>query len=138
MGILIILGVLMLLIGLAVQVFKWYFLLPGYQALTVEMKGYVDVHSMAKFTALGYYFNAGLLLVSGVIDYSGIQINPLAIAIIVLSTLIFISIFVQRYNGNLFDDQHHLIWKSVKNIILPISVFSTIWIIVCGLCLWLL
>lgn len=137
MSILLMLSGLMLFMGLAVQVFKWYFLLPGYHVLTIEMKGYVDVHSMAKFTALGYYFNAGLLLLCGGLAYGGIQINQLAIAIIVISTLIFISIFVQRYNGNLFDDQHQLIWKSVKRIILPIVGFSIVWICVCGLCLWL-
>lgn len=118
----ILLGLIMIALGLSIHVFKLYFLVIGYSTLSVEKKAYVDIRSMAKFMGLVYYFDGALLLVAEFMALKGVIINPVAIAVIIVVSIIFMLCFVQRYNGNLFDEEHKIQKEALKQIMIPMTL----------------
>jgi len=118
----ILLGLIMIALGLSIHVFKLYFLVIGYSTLSVEKKAYVDIRSMAKFMGLVYYFDGALLLLSEFMALKGVIINPIAIAVIIVVSIIFMLFFVQRYNGNLFDEEHKIQKEALRQILIPMTL----------------
>ena len=118
----ILLGLIMIALGLSIHVLKLYFLVIGYSTLSVEKKAYVDIRSMAKFMGLVYYFDGALLIFSDLMALKGVLISPVAIAVIIVVSIIFMLFFVQRYNGNLFDEEHKIQKEALRQIMIPMTL----------------
>ena len=61
-----ILAVIFLLLGLAIHVFKWYFLISGYNLMSKQKKENVDTQGLGKLMGYYCYFNTIIFLLLGV------------------------------------------------------------------------
>lgn len=124
-----ILALLLIFLGFAVQKLKWYFLISGYNMMTKEQQQNVDVEGLAKLIGLYSYALAALFLVIGVVsylDYTNFMM-PLIVLIVVLTVIVVAK--SQKYNHNLFDENGK--WKkgASKNFKLP-AIISAITLVV--------
>jgi hypothetical protein len=55
-------GVFFILIGLAVHVFKWYFLISGYNTMSKEKKANVDTEGLGRLMGIYSYVNGGVFI----------------------------------------------------------------------------
>lgn len=122
--------------GLAVHVFKLYFLISGYNTMPVEKKANVDVKSIAKVMGIVFYFDGALLILTSLILNMGIKFSPVPIFVILVISVVFMLIFLQRYDGNLFDENHKLKKGSLKQFLMPASLSSVAVIVVLILAVW--
>ena len=123
-----VIGCLMIAMGLAVHVFKMYFLISGYNTMPVEKKANVDVKSIGKVMGLVFYFDGALLILTSALLYMGLKFSPAPIFVIIAISVVFMLIFLQRYDGNLFDENHKLKKGSLKQFLMPASL-STVAVI---------
>ncbi|MGI6748877.1 MAG: DUF3784 domain-containing protein [Anaerovoracaceae bacterium] len=100
----IIIGVLFIAIGLAVHVFKKYFLIAGYNTMSKEKKANVDIESLARLMGLYSYVNGGILILAGVLHALGLK-QALILTIVFFSvSTIYLLIKAQKYDGNNYDE----------------------------------
>ena len=104
-----ILVVLFLFIGFAMQKLKWYFLISGYNTMTKEQKENVNVKALGKLLAIYSYSLAGLFALIALVDWLDYSqfIMPLLILFIILT--VFVVVKSQKYNHNIFDENGK--WK---------------------------
>ena len=69
-----IMSVSFVFIGLSVHVFKWYFLIAGYNTMSKEEKANVDIESVARIMGYWGYFNGVLFLIVTLLSTLGVEI----------------------------------------------------------------
>ena len=131
-----VIGVLMIVMGLAVHVFKMYFLISGYNTMPVEKKANVDVKSIGKVMGLVFYFDGALLILTSALLYMGLKFSPAPIFVIIAISIVFMLIFLQRYDGNLFDEDHKLKKGALKQFLMPASLSTVVVIAVLVMVIW--
>jgi hypothetical protein len=109
-----IIGLFFIIMGLAVHVFKWYFLISGYNTMSKEKKANVDTEGLGRLMGIYCYVNGGLFFVVGVLQAIGLKpvLTP-AIVFFCISTVYFL-IKAQKYDGNIYDENGKLrkgAWK---------------------------
>jgi len=129
-------GLLLIAMGLSVHVFKMYFLISGYNTMPVEKKANVDVRSIAKVMGIVFYFDGALLILTSILNYVGIKFSVTPVFIVIAVSIVFMLIFLQRYDGNLFDENHKMRPGALKQMLIPISFIGLIFIVVAGLMIW--
>ena len=118
----IIIGVLLIAIGLAVHVFKWYFLISGYNTMSKEKKANVDTEGLGRLIGIYSYANSGVLIAMGVLDALGLKL-PLTLVIVFFSiSTIYLLIKAQKYDGNIYDENGKLRKGAWKQFALPVSI----------------
>jgi len=101
-------GAFFIFIGLAVHVFKWYFLISGYNTMSKEKKANVDTKSLGRLMGIYSYFNGALFIAAGILYALGVRKwLGLTFAAFGISTLCML-IKAQKYDGNLFDENGKL------------------------------
>ena len=131
-----IIGLMLIALGLAVHVFKLYFLISGYNTMSVEKKANVDVRGMAKIMGIVLYFDGLLLILLSILQYSGIKLSSVPIFAVIVISFLFMLVFLQRYDGNLYDENHKLRKGALKQMLKPVSFTGLILIVVAGLMIW--
>lgn len=97
------LGIFFIFMGLSVHVFKWYFLISGYNTMPKEKKANVDTVGLGRLMGIFGYFNGGVSLIMALVMALGFRpVHTPFIVLFVLST-IFLLIRAQRYDGNIYD-----------------------------------
>lgn len=119
-------GVLFILIGLAVHVFKWYFLIAGYNTMPKEKKAKVDTAGLGRLMGIYAYINGGMFLLIGVLQVLGFapRLEPV-IAFFLLSTL-YLLVRAQKYDGNIYDRTGKLRPGAWKQLALPAGTFAVV------------
>ena len=101
-------GAFFIFIGLAVHVFKWYFLISGYNTMSKEKKANVDTKCLSRLMGIYAYFNGTLFIAAGIFYALGVRKwLGLTFAVFGISTL-YMLIKAQKYDGNLFDENGKL------------------------------
>ncbi len=95
-----IMSVSFVFIGLSVHVFKWYFLIAGYNTMSKEEKANVDIESVARIMGYWGYFNGVLFLIVTLLSALGVEFAPMVGLIIFGGSTVFLLIFLQRYDHN--------------------------------------
>lgn len=113
---------LFLFLGLGVHVFKWYFLISGYNTMPREKKAKVDIKGMARVIGLYSYFNSVVFFLAGWMNLLDIKGGMLISIILVLASTGYMVVKSQRYDGNLFDEHGNLIKKSRRKYWFPIAI----------------
>lgn len=131
-----IIGVLFIVIGLAVHVFKWYFLIAGYNTMSKEKKAKVDTRGLGRLMGIFAYVNGGLFIMMGVLQALDLRL-PLTPAII----FFFVSTFyllvkAQKYDGNLFDEEGKLQKGAKKQFTITVGILAIIFLFVAVLMLY--
>ena len=83
-----------------------------------------------------FYFDGTLLILSSILNYVGIKFSITPIFVIIAVSVVFMLIFLQRYDGNLFDENHKMRPGTLKQMLKPISFTALILIVVAGLMIW--
>jgi hypothetical protein len=118
----IIMGAFFIFVGLTVHVFKWYFLISGYNTMPKEKKANVNVKGLGRLIGIYSYINGGVLIAMGVLNALGIkQVLTPAIVFIGIST-VYLLIKAQKYDGNIYDENGKLRKGAWKQFILPVGI----------------
>jgi hypothetical protein len=118
----IIIGVFFIAIGLAVHLFKWYFLISGYNTMSKEKKANVDTKGLGRLMGIYSYVNGSVFIVMGVLQAMGLKpgITP---AIVFFSiTTVYLLIKAQKYDGNIFDENGKLRKGAGKKLVVPVGI----------------
>lgn len=62
-----------IMMGIAIRVFKWYFLISGYNTMSKEKKDKVDIEGLARFMGMYLYANGAAFLAAGILQDIGIK-----------------------------------------------------------------
>jgi len=130
------LGVFFIGLGLGVHVYKWYFLISGYNTMSKEKKANVDTKSLGRLIGIYSYVNGGVLILMGLLH--GIDFKPSlipAIAVFSISTL-YVMVKSQKYDGNLFDPYGKLRPGAKKKLAVPAGILVASFILVAVLLLF--
>lgn len=118
----IIMGAFFIFVELTVHVFKWYFLISGYNTMPKEKKANVNVKGLGRLIGIYSYINGGVLIAMGVLNALGIkQVLTPAIVFIGIST-VYLLIKAQKYDGNIYDENGKLRKGAWKQFILPVGI----------------
>lgn len=98
-------GALLIVIGLAVHVFKWHFLISGYNTMSKEKKAKVNVLGLARVIGIYLYINGGLLMAVACLQLLGIRINLVPLIAFFVVATIYMIFKAQKYDGNIYDDK---------------------------------
>jgi len=129
----IIIGVFFIVIGLLVHVFKWYFLISGYNTMSKEKKANVDTEGLGRLMGMYSYVNGGVFIVVGVLHVLGqkLVLTP-AIVFFCIST-VYLLIKAQKYDGNIYDENGKLRKGAWKQFALPVGIIFVTLIFVAAL-----
>lgn len=98
-----IIGVVFLLVGLAVHVFKCYFLISGFNTMPKEKKKNVDTKGLGRLMGLYSYLNGAVFILAGFSYLAGMRNMPMfSFAFLVITTIILL-VKAQKFDGNLYD-----------------------------------
>jgi hypothetical protein len=116
-----IIGAFFIAIGLAVHVFKWHFLIAGYNTMSKEKKANVDTEGLGRLMGVYSYINGGILIVMGVLYAFGLK--PVLTPVIMLFGIstIYLLIRAQKYDGNIYDKSGKMIEGAWKQFVLPVG-----------------
>jgi len=96
-------AMLFILLGLAVHVGKWYFLIAGYNTMSKEQQAKVNTKALGRLIGFYCYANGGVFLLMGVLSELGIPSGvTLGLIFLGISTL-YVLVKAQKYDGNLYD-----------------------------------
>ncbi len=132
MWISIIVGVTFILIGLAVHVFKWYFLISGYNTMSKERKEKFDIEGFSSLMGIYGYANGIVFLGAGIMTALDFEANmTIPFTFLILST-IYLLIRGQRYDGNIYNKEGKIRKGAGKQLALPliITIGTTIFVVV--------
>ena len=86
-------GVFLIVMGLLVHVFKWYFLISGYNTMSKEKKAKVNTEGLGRLIGMYSYVNGGVFIVLGVLH--ALDLKQYDIAIVFLYFHIYLLIKAQ-------------------------------------------
>lgn len=116
-------GGLFIAIGLAVHVFKWYFLISGYNTMSKEKQANVDTKGLGRLMGIYCYVNGSIFIAIGVLHALGLKPGiPPALVVLVVST-IYLLFKAQKFDGNIYDENGKLRKGAGKQLVLPIGIF---------------
>lgn len=110
----ILMGMTLLLIGLAVHKFKAYFLIAGYNTASKKEKEQVNIKGLAKLFGLYGYVNGGVFLGSAALEALGIQVPITPSLLFFIGSTVALVFLSQKYDHSLKDDQGELNQKGKK------------------------
>lgn len=95
-------GGFLIALGLAIHIFKWYFLISGYNTMPDEKKANVDTKKLGRMMGIYSYFNGGLSIIMGILYALGLKpvITP-AIVFFCFST-VYLLIKAQKCDRNIY------------------------------------
>jgi hypothetical protein len=120
----ILIGCFFIAMGLAVHVFKWYFLISGYNAMSKEKKANVDIKSLGRLIGFYSYFNGCIFIVMGVLYELGLKSGIAAATVIFGVSTVYLLFKAQRYDGNIYDESGRLRKGAGKQLILPAVIVA--------------
>jgi len=128
-------GVFFIALGLAIHVFKWYFLISGYNTMSKEKKANVDVKNLSRVVGIYFYVIGGVAIAMGVLNSLGFkQVLVPAIVIFGIST-IYMLIKANKYGRSVSskDDERGKLqkgtWERI-NLRTIISIVAVILVVV--------
>jgi len=118
----IILGIFFIGIGLAVHVFKWYFLISGYNTMPKEKKANVDTAGLGRLIGIYAYINGGVFIFMGVLQALGFKpVQTPAFVFFIIST-VYLLVKAQKYDGNIFDQDGKIRKGAGKQLAVPAAI----------------
>ena len=104
MWIFIIVGLSFIGIGLAVHVFKMYFLIAGYNTMPKEQQEKVDVKGLGRMMGIYSYINGAIFIIAGILLGYGIDEGLTVAVIFVAVSTIFIVIKAQKFSADAVNE----------------------------------
>jgi hypothetical protein len=115
-------GAFFIAIGLAVHVFKWYFLIAGYNTMSKEKKAKVDTEGLGRLMGIYSYVNGGVFIVVGLLHALGLKPSMTPVIVFFTISTVYLLIKAQKYDGNIYDENGILRKGAWKQFILPVGI----------------
>lgn len=96
-------GIFLIFMGLSVHVFKWYFLISGYNTMSKEKKANVDTAGLGRLMGIFGYFNGGIMIIMAILQALGLKPSMVPVIVIFIASTILLLIKAQKYDGNIYD-----------------------------------
>lgn len=132
-----VIGSLFISLGLAVHVFKMYFLISGYNTMREEKKANVDTEKLGRLMGVYCYANGGVLILTGMFNALGIEFGLSPSLIFLAVSTVYLLIKAQKYDHNIYDENGKLKKGAWKQLALPLGATAAILIFVATLMLFL-
>jgi uncharacterized membrane protein len=117
-----ILAGMFVLMGVAVHVFKWYFLIAGYNTMPKEKKEKVDTKGLGRLMGVYSYLNGAVLFVMGIFYAAGIELSMTPVLVFFGVSTVYLIIRAQKYDGNVFDKDGRVRKGAGKQFIVPLAI----------------
>lgn len=119
-------AIFFIMTGIAIRVFKWYFLISGYNTMSKEKKDKVDIEGLARFMGMYLYANGIAFLAAGILQAVGFEAGVMvAWAFFGVST-IYLLIRAQKFDGNIYDENGKLREGTWKQLAIPAGIVAAI------------
>lgn len=122
MWLLFLFGLFLIFMGLTVHVFKWHFLIAGYNTMPKEKKAKVDVEGVARLMGFYGYINGAVFILVGVLQAFDIEIGVIPPFVFFGLSTVYLLIRVQRYDGNLYDKSGKFRKEAGKQVAAPVTI----------------
>ena len=115
-------GLFFILLGTLIYVFKWYFLISGYNTMSKERKEKVNIKALSKLIGC-YCFSNGIMFILTEILYDlniekSIAVSEIFFAI----STIYLLVKAQTYDGNIFDENGKIRKGAGKQFTIPATI----------------
>lgn len=121
---------LFIALGLAVHVFKWYFLIAGYNTMSKEKKEKVDTKSLGRLMGFYAYANGLVFLIMGLLQAANIKIGMTPWLVFFGVSTVYLLVKAQKYDGNIFDERGKLRKGAGKQLAVPLGITAVTLILV--------
>lgn len=126
-------GGFFILMGLAVHVFRWHFLIAGYNTMSREKKKNVDTEGLGRFMGIYSYANGVIFFGMGLLQALNVEVSITpALGFFAVSTSYFL-IRAQKFDGNLYDEKGKLRQGAGKQMAIPLGILGVTIIAVAAL-----
>jgi len=115
-------GGFLVFIGILVHVFKWHFLISGYNTMSKERKAKVNITSLARLMGIYLYVNGALFVVAGILQILGLKITMTPVFIFFTLATIYMIFKAQKFDGNIYNENGDLQKGAKKHIILVVVI----------------
>lgn len=128
----IIISLFCIFMGLSVHVFKWYFLISGYNTMPKEQKKNVDTKGLGLLMGLYGYANGVAFLVLGILELLGKKPSILPALIFSAVSTVYLIIKAQKYDGNVRKKGGKMFKKQGQNptVSIVITIISIVFVAV--------
>ncbi|MFA5451061.1 MAG: DUF3784 domain-containing protein [Dehalococcoidales bacterium] len=133
MWIFVVIGLILIGIGLSVHVFKWYFLIAGYNTMPEEKRKKVNTEGLGRLLGIYCYVNGGMFILAGVLQTLGIKQVLVPTIIFFCIATIFILVKAQKFDGNIYNTDGKLLKGAWKQLVIPLGIVFVAVIFVCVL-----
>ncbi len=110
------------ILGIAVRVFKMYFLISGYNTMSREKKTNVDTKGLGRLLGFYCYANGAAFLLKGFLDALNLKISMTPFFMFLAVSTVFLLLIAQRYDGNIYDEKGKLRKGAGKQLALPFGI----------------
>ena len=123
MWIFFIIGIIFIALGIAVHVFKLYFLISGYNTMSKAKKANVNSAGLGRLMGIYSYANGGIYIVTGILHALGFTSATIPAIIFTMISTFYLLIKSQKFDGNIYDKDGKRKKKSSKQNIFSIIIF---------------
>jgi len=99
MAIMLAVGFLFAVLGVLIRYFKWYWLISGYNTMSVERKKLVDIEALGNFMGNCLFLIAGLQLLGAYLLYINFPEASQVIPLAVVALIIYMLFNAQKYDS---------------------------------------
>lgn len=92
-----------IMIGIAIHVFKWNFLIAGYNTMSKEQQEKVNIKGLGRLLGIYSYANGIVFLLMGILYAMDIKIGITAAILFLGISTVYLLMKAQKYDGNLND-----------------------------------
>ncbi len=96
----VLISLLLFVLGVAIKYFNWDWLIAGYNTMSKERKGDINIEGLRKFMGNNLFILASLLLIAFIFDYLGNGITSIIMFGFFIIYIIYMVIRAQKYDLN--------------------------------------
>lgn len=125
-----------IMMGIAIHVFRWYFLISGYNTMSRQKKEKVDIKGLARFMGIYLYANGIAFFIVGLFQAMGVESGSEAVWAFFGISTIYLLVRAQKFDGNIYDENGKLREGAWKQMAIPLGIVAAILIGVAVLMLY--
>lgn len=110
------------LLGVAIHIFKWYFLIAGYNTMPKEKKEKVDTLGLGRLMGIYSYANGFVFLGMGILSAVDIKLSAAPAYVFLGISTMYLLIKAQKYDGNLYDEHGKMRKGAGKQLAVPLGI----------------
>lgn len=99
-GIFAFMAIITLVLGIAVKYLKAYWLISGYNTMSLDKKKNVDIEGLGNFVGDFCFVLTAIIFLSGILMAFGKEMAGTVVLFLLFPLMIYVLIFAQKYDGN--------------------------------------